>query len=257
MSIRVKKFDFDNVKRHRMWLLIGRRGTGKSVLLRDILYNTRDMYDIVIACSPTFESQEMLKKCMPSCFVYPYYCPTKIDELIKISSSLLSEGTTRHFLIVLDDCVYDKSIFKTSTQRYIAMNGRHIYCTQIILTQYVLDLPPDVRSQIDYVISLKESILANKKKLYTFFFGVFKTLDDFITTMDKCTQNYEAIILDNTCVSTVPDECVFWYKASLNIPDFKLGKSIFYKLTDENKRTSVSIEKPDDKNHIQVFKDDV
>ena len=38
MSFTIKQFEPTKAKKHRTWLIIGPRGSGKSVLLKDLLY---------------------------------------------------------------------------------------------------------------------------------------------------------------------------------------------------------------------------
>jgi hypothetical protein len=79
--------------------------------------------------------------------------------------------------------------------------------------QYLMDVPPDLRCQVDYVFALKESIMTNKIKLWKFFFGMFPTYDSFSKVFDECTRDHRAIVLDNTQSNTDVSECIFWYKA--------------------------------------------
>ena len=73
MHVKVRKLDLSSLKPHRICLLLGRRGSGKSVLLRDILSNLHDRYDFALAMCPTLESSRLLKEHMPECCVYDRY----------------------------------------------------------------------------------------------------------------------------------------------------------------------------------------
>ena len=68
------------------------------------------------------------------------------------------------------------------------------------------------------------------------FFGVFATQDDFTTVLERCTQNYETLVLDNTLQVGQPSECVFWYKAKLDNGPFTIGRDVFFRLETKNKR---------------------
>ena len=60
MQMKVRKFSMTQIKPHRISLLIGRRGSGKSVLLRDLLYNLRDRFDYAMAMCPTMEITKLV-----------------------------------------------------------------------------------------------------------------------------------------------------------------------------------------------------
>ena len=45
--------------------------------------------------------------------------------------------------------------------------------------------------------------------------------------MNQCTENYECLVIDNTCKSNKIEDMVFWYKAD-NHPPFKMGAPEFW-----------------------------
>lgn len=257
MQLKVRKFDPDTMKPNRIILCVGRRSTGKSSLLIDLLYRTRDRYDYVMGFCPTYEGAAALRRCIPDACVYDQYNASKVDALVKTAQELVAQGKKRSMLLVLDDCLYDSSIARgTNTSfRCIFMNGRHLNLSLIILAQWALDLPPAIRSQVDYVFQFKDNILANKIKIYKMFFGVFQ-FDEFCAVMERCTQNYECLCIDNTLQSTSPVDCVSWYKAQINLPEFSLGRKIFFQLTDNVRRPAGSYvreeEDPQGKSKLRV-----
>lgn len=239
-QLRVRKFDPSTIKNHRIILVVGKRGSGKSVLLEDLLYNLRDRFDYCMAMCPTLESANMLRSCMPDCCVYNRFSQAKLDLFVQTAREVTTKKKERSFLLVLDDVFYDKSVCRSQAMRYLFLNGRHAHCHVICLVQYMIDLPPDLRSNVDYVFSMRESVLANRIKLYKMFFGVFGSFEDFAAVFERCTQNYECIALDNTLPSSTAAECIFWYKAQLGLPDFRLARPVYYDLTARYKRAEGS-----------------
>jgi hypothetical protein len=55
---------------------------------------------------------------------------------------------------------------------------------------------------------------ANRKRLYDFFFGEFKTLNDFSKVLTEVTKNYGVLILDKTNPTNSLQSCMFHYKAN-------------------------------------------
>ena len=52
MSIKLKKFDMSTIEDHKIIVMIGKRGTGKSFLIKDLLYNKEDI-QVGTVVSPT------------------------------------------------------------------------------------------------------------------------------------------------------------------------------------------------------------
>jgi len=241
MHVKVRKLDVSSIKPHRITLLLGRRGSGKTVLSQCLLQNLKDRYDFVLAMCPTLESSRLLKKHLPESCVYDRYVQGKVDSLVKVASECAANGKARNFLLILDDVMYDKAICRTQSFRYLFYNGRHAQISCMVLCQYLIDIPPDMRAQIDYVFTMKENTIQNRLKLYKMFFGIFATFEDFSAVLDRCTQNYETLMLDNTLQTNSPTDCVFWYKAKVDNGDFELGKRAFFELTKKHRRSEALV----------------
>jgi hypothetical protein len=67
----------------------------------------------------------------------------------------------------------------------------------------------------------------------TFFGGVFPTFDMFCAVMDKCTENYECLVLDQVTQSNKLEDVVFWYKATIR-DNFKMGSPYFWRFHNNN-----------------------
>ena len=90
-------------------------------------------------------------------------------------------------------------------------------------TQYVMAIPPLIRSNIDYVIALKEPVKANRRKLYEYFYGVFPSFEEFESTFAACTDNYGCMVLDRTKGDTSLRSMIRFYRASAKLPPFTIG----------------------------------
>jgi hypothetical protein len=101
------------------------------------------------------------------------------------------------------------------------MNGRHIDMVTLITMQYPLGVPPNLRTNIDFVFILRENNISNRKRIYDNYAGMFPTFDMFCQFMDQCTEKYECLVIANGVQSNKLDDQVFWYKAS-DHPGFKL-----------------------------------
>ena len=236
--MRVKRFDPQTFKPHRIIIIVGKRGTGKSVLQRDIMYHMSQTWDFGLAMTPTEDSAEMFRQHMPDSWIYGGFSSNKVDEMVSMQRDLSRTKQQRDLFIILDDCMYDKKSLKGVGIRDLFMNGRHLHITLCNAVQYVMDMGPDLRTQVDYVFALRENIISNKTKLWKYFFGMFEKYEDFAKVMDKCTQNHGCLVMDNTTGSCSVDECIYWYRAETDLPPFKLGKTPFLKLSERYTKTA-------------------
>ena len=113
------------------------------------------------------------------------------------------------------------------------MNGRHYKLLFILTMQFALGIPPNLRTNIDYVFILRENIYSNRKRLYDHYAGMFPTFEMFCETMDQCTENFECLVIDNTSKSNKIEDQVYWYKAD-KVPNFKIGANEFWEYNTNN-----------------------
>lgn len=257
VRLRVRKFDPSTLKEHRIIIVVGKRGTGKSVLQRDLMYHLSKKLDFGLAMTPTEESADTFRQHIPDSWIYNGFSTTKLDTMLTMQRDMVKKKKAKSLFLLLDDCMYDKKTLKGVGIRDLFMNGRHLNITLCNAVQYVMDMGPDLRTQVDYVFALRENIISNKNKLWKYFFGMFEKYDDFAKVMDKCTENHSCIVMDNTTGSCNVEECIFWYKANINIEDFKIGSPDFWKLsnsymkTDEDKQRDEEDELEEIRSRVQ------
>ena len=107
---------------------------------------------------------------------------------------------------------------------------RHWKIMLVITMQYPLGIPPTLRTNIDYVFILRENYIANRKRIYENYAGMFPTFESFCQVMDQCTENYECLVIHNNSKSNKLNDQVFWYKADQH-NDFRLGSKEFWELS--------------------------
>jgi hypothetical protein len=246
MTLELKKFDMksisfkSNESKGPVIVLIGKRDTGKSFLVRDLLYYQQDI-PIGTVISGTEEGNGFYGKMVPRLFIHNEYNTAIIENILKRQRNVLKQikkemetykRTTidpRAF-VILDDCLYDNTWARDKLMRLLFMNGRHWKIMLIITMQYPLGIPPTLRTNIDYVFILRENYIANRRRIYDNYAGMFPTFESFCQVMDQCTENYECLVINNNVKSNKLQDQVFWYKAE-NHNDFRLGSKEFWELS--------------------------
>ena len=233
MSLELKKFNMKNISfkpnenKGPVVVLIGRRDTGKSFLVRDLLYYHQDI-PIGTVISGTEEGNGFYGNMVPKLFIHGEYNTGIIENILKRQRQVLKQIKKEmetykkstidpRAFVILDDCLYDNTWSRDKIMLIITM-------------QYPLGIPPALRTNIDYVFILREPYIANRKRIYENYAGMFPTFESFCQVMDQCTENYECLVINNNAKSNRLQDQVFWYKADSH-HDFKLGSKEFWELS--------------------------
>ena len=236
-EIQLKKFNMKDITYDKVVVLIGKRDTGKSFLCKDLLYHHQNI-PVGQVISGTEAANSFYGDIVPKLFIHDEFKPEILENILKRQKSMLENLKSnpnidpRAFLI-LDDCLYDTSWLKDKNIRTVFMNGRHYKLLFILTMQYALGIPPNLRTNIDYVFILRENYVSNRKRLYEHYAGMFPTFEMFCQVMDQCTENYECLVINNNSKSNKLQDQVYWYKAEAK-PDFKIGSPNFWKFSDDN-----------------------
>ena len=246
MNLELKKFDMKNItfnpneNQGPVIVLIGRRDTGKSFLVRDLLYYQQDI-PIGTVISGTEAGNGFYGKMVPKLFIHDEYNTAIIENILKRQKIVMKQvkkekeaygrsNIDPRTFVILDDCLYDNSWARDKLMRLLFMNGRHWKIMLVITMQYPLGVPPNLRTNIDYTFILREPYIANRKRIYENYAGMFPTFESFCQVMDQCTENYECLVVSNNAKSNKLEDQIFWYKATSH-RDFKLGSKEFWEMS--------------------------
>ncbi len=245
----IKKFAMASIPQDAVCVFIGRRRTGKSTLVRDLLFHHQSL-PCGMVISGTEESNEFYSSIMPPLFIHGAYEPAILNNYVKRQKLIMQKvniqekarqgkplppGTEvprqpidpRSFLI-LDDCLYDDSWVRDKNISYLFLNGRWLKVFFLITMQYPLGIPPIYRTNVDYVFILREPYPNNRRRIFENFGGAFPTFEFFCQIMDQCTENYECLVVNNNTRSNKLEDAIFWYKAQIH-GDFRIGAPNFWK----------------------------
>ena len=248
-SLELKKFDMKSIvfdakdiegAKGPVIVMIGRRDTGKSVLVKDLLYFHQDI-PIGAVISGTEASNGFYSELVPKLFIHDEYNSVIIENILRRQKAVIKQmkkeqetfkksSIDPRTFVILDDCLYDDKWTRDKLMRLLFMNGRHWKIMLIITMQYPLGIPPNLRTNIDYVFILRENIGGNRKRIYTNYASMFPTFEAFCSVLDSCTENYECLVINNNSKSNRLQDQIFWYKAEKR-PNFKMGAKQFWELS--------------------------
>lgn len=158
----------DDLPENFLLLMYGVRRCGKSTMLEHMLYTMRKRlkdYKVYLFSSTASVDKDQYQ------YIPPDFKFTKIkkldDELAEILedqetllTSLKGEARKKaeernRILIIMDDCVSEKIVRTSENLGYLAVAGRHVAVSVIILSQVIAgsgSVPPIVRTQADAII---------------------------------------------------------------------------------------------------------
>lgn len=234
----VSEFDMAKMtKKNPCVLLCGARGSGKSVLLKDILYRFHQA-GIPRACifSQTEGANHFFSDFIPGVFVHGSIDVPSLTRVFENQKDLfirkelkqVPQEANIRLVLVLDDCAYDKKIMNSKVLREIFFNGRHYGIILIVTLQYLMALQVDMRSNVDTVFFLAENVKKNRERIHDQFCAFFDEYSEFQAVFTTCTSNYEAFVVNNRKgLGNDPTNYVHWYKAD-NAVEYKFGPEVLW-----------------------------
>jgi hypothetical protein len=213
--------------------IIGKPGSGKSVLIKQLLYSKKHLIPVAMAISGSEDSNKFYEKIIPSLFIYDRYRKDVLENFIKRQKHAKEHLKNPWAVLVMDDCMDDVKIFNDPLLQGLFKNGRHWNMLAIFANQYVFDFKPNIRTNIDGVFIFREPNQSNREKIYKNFASIIPTYSIFCQLMNDLTQDYTCIYINNQIQSNEWTDCVFYFKADPNIPDFKFGCPDYLKFAEE------------------------
>ncbi len=229
-EIKLKKFDMKQVQNDQVCVFIGKRNTGKSFCLKDLLYYHQDIpFGSVI--SSTEEANKFFGDFVPPLFIHGDFQAEILENFIERQRRIKEKKDLDPYrykdlninsFLVFDDLMFDanKWIRDKNVSR-IFMNGRHYKILFLLTMQYPLGIPPTLRTSIDWIFIFRESYVKNRQRLYENYAGMFPSFDVFCQVMDQMTEDFGCLVIHNSARSNKLEDQVYYYKASEH-PPFRL-----------------------------------
>ncbi len=203
--------------------IIGKPGTGKSTLIKSLLYAKRHIIPAAMVASGTEEENPFYRDFLPDLFIHPGYDEAQVESFINRQKYAVKFLPNPWCILLLDDCTDDKKIFNRAQQQGLFKRGRHWKTLYFLAQQYAIDLPASLRPSVDGVFILREPNEIVRKKIWENFAGSAGSFKQFCQLMDELTEDHTAIYIHNRATSNNLEDCVFYYKAKEPPADFRFG----------------------------------
>jgi len=180
-------------------LFVGKRGCGKSVLLKSLLKKHAHEFNKIIAICPTdFNGgyQELIGENNTIQEFNDEYLKQIIDKMAKKNTGKVQKDKDFvRLLLILDDCVSDINPKKCPNLKKIIIAGRHYGISLLFTTQYIKEIPPVVRNNADYL--LVGQVNAQSFNVLNEEFNTNKTKEEFRNMLMKI-KDYNFLVIKQT-----------------------------------------------------------
>lgn len=210
------KLDASSIPASGVCVFAGRSGSGKTLLMRDIMSHKCRQFKKCIVMSGSATSAQDFAQHVPSSFVFDGFHEDILEKVVSKQDRDQKMGKCKPLLIVLDDLAYlAQHIKHCDVVKRIFFNGRHYKIFLLLSMQYVKLFPPEFRSNINFVFCTMEKNPANRRLVFEAFNNIFHDFDSFDRAFCALTSDYKCMVLDNVSNKSMAiADNVFWYKAA-------------------------------------------
>jgi len=211
-TVPIHCYDFNEIREKSFVHIIGKRGTGKSNMIKTLIKRFNDIERKVVI-SP----QEKYNRFYSD---YSINTNTNIDIYEDYSSEIIAtllaeqkKDPSRRIILALDDCICNKAI----TQQYIMqelLTNYSIYNITLMLATQTANINMYYSDYVTHIIMLKNHNIHERKKLYDRYATFFSTFDLFNLIFSEVTKNYDALLINN--FGNEFNDKVFWCNSEKN-----------------------------------------
>jgi hypothetical protein len=202
--------------------------TGKSTLIKALLYSKKHIFPVGMAMSGSEDSNHAYKQMMPNSFVFNEYDEEKIKDFIKRQKLASDHLQNPWAVLILDDCTDDPRLFNKPLQQALYKKGRHWKMMYILSLQYAMDVKPVIRTNVDGIFILREPLLKNRESLYKNYASIVPDFGTFCQLMDQLTDDYCALYIHGATQTNEWQDCVFYWKAPVTPANWRFGSADYW-----------------------------
>lgn len=218
-ELTVRRFFPQTIPDDSVIVMIGKRRTGKSTAIADIMYHKR-YFGVGQVVSGSEKCAPFFSNFFPKAFI-DTECKIKmlkqiLERQAKVKSKMrdhVGNNLCSKFMLVLDDCLYDAKKWSSSPEiRQIFMNGRHYDIFFILAMQYIIGVGPELRGNVDYVIIFRDASIKNRKKLWENYCAIVPKFEIFCYLMNAL-EPHEALVINTNGINF--EDSVYYWKPQL------------------------------------------
>lgn len=208
------------VKENSIVVILGRRGSGKSLTVADILHQHREIPTAYIV-APTESLDGFYAGKMPvgsDSRISSEYTPEWIERVVARQRESITRGSghvSKAFL-VLDDVMCTPTWKHDPKLSFVFKYPQRLKCLFVLTLQFPIVIPPNLLANVDFLFIFGEPDEGIRKRTYeAFCMDVFPTFQLFCSMLDTLSEN-ESLVIDRTVHQSKLDTAVFWNLATVH-----------------------------------------
>lgn len=201
MNLCIDYFDIDILKSKKSCLILGDNSSGKSILIKNLLFSVYNHFPYGFVFSDTKHFNSLYSLFLKEKFIYKRY-----------STLLAVRCFINDIYLVLDNYYYNKEKY---TEIFDNCKDKNILL--LVSLSKLTDF-----KDYDYIFLCKFTDIKELYKIYKEYIEKFKTsliFEQFIELVNSCTNNYEVLVIN--CKAKVFKNMFFSYIPDLNT-DFQV-----------------------------------
>lgn len=212
--IDIASYDFSKMKINGFFLVLGKRGTGKSTYTSYALqfsrYRTTGVFTVM--CGNVSVKQNWAKT-VPKLFCVDanveYFTRLRQEQEKQIAKYGEDKLPDNHRVtLILDDVASSKAIMRSKELISLASDSRHLGITIFLLAQYIFQAPSEIRSQFDTIFVLSTSNRRNISTIHNEFVGSVP-IRVFRRVLEAVTDDYGLLVIDNNKNGGIEKVCSY------------------------------------------------
>lgn len=227
-----QRFDPSTIRHDATVVLFGKRRTGKSYALRELLWYKKDVYPYYLIFTGT-KINGFWQKYFPERFIHDGFLPELLgrfmDMQAKLVEDLMSDPANLDEngeldadrcevnpwkCLVLDDVISeDKAVKYSKLLEQLFTKGRHYRIAIYLCSQYAKGVNTVMRGNVDYLITFRQKQLLQMESIAKDFLTDGMDIKQAYALLRKYAHGHQAVVIDVANIAGDPSETIFLWEA--------------------------------------------
>lgn len=174
---KLKHFDPQKATYMHAIMIVGKKASGKTTLVKDLLsYMNCDYVKVMKQDNMNDDHHDVCDE-----IIDDGYSENKIATIFNRHRDNKDSSSC----IIFDDCLVDEAWVKHLSMKRLIINGPCIKTNTMIVTQYSMNLPQWLISNMDHVFIFKEPDISHRNELYKSYATMILTFQHFCDLLDE------------------------------------------------------------------------